>query len=70
MSEIATSKLFKSSDLASRDNVQHVVLVMTPDGRLRVNGSHNMVDAVNLDPNIFNFLENKLRTSYVDTGMI
>ena len=65
MSETSTVKLTKASDSAAMNGkVQHVVLIVHEDGRLVINGSSNLVDAVVLDEALSFSLERTLRSNF------
>ena len=57
--EVFLAKLMASSDAASQKAVQHVVVAVAADGRLRVNGSAAMVDSLMSDPELLHSLSNK-----------
>ena len=66
MSELKIQKLFNASDKAVKSGVQHVTLVITPDGRFRMNGSSNIVMSINNDPDIYHLLESNMK--FVEVG--
>ena len=53
MTEKAHIKLIKASDEATSSNVQHLVLMVMPDGRMKFNGSANMVSAIYGNKNLY-----------------
>ena len=42
----ASKKVLKASGDASTKNVQHILVVLKPDGTLALSGSHNIVHAL------------------------
>lgn len=46
MSERNLLALIKASDKGAKAQVQHVVLALTPDGQIQMNGSRNMIDGL------------------------
>ena len=57
MSEKTLVNLIKASDKAVKGRLQHLIAIVTPDGRIQLNGSANMVKAVNEDIDILNKLK-------------
>ena len=43
MADKAFNRFVKSSDKAANEQVQHVAVVLTPDGTLQIHGSDNFV---------------------------
>jgi len=57
MSEKTLVNLVKASDKAVKGRLQHVIAIVTPDGRIQLNGSANMVQAVNGNTALLNQLQ-------------
>jgi hypothetical protein len=49
--------LIKASDKAVKGRLQHQIAIVTPDGRIQLNESANMVQAVNEDTEILSKLQ-------------
>ena len=45
-------QLCRASDKAAKAQVQHIVLALTPDGEIHINGSGNMIDGMLAQPAI------------------
>ena len=47
MTEKAFEKWVQASDKAAKEQVQHLVVLLTPDGNLQINGAKNFVNSLN-----------------------
>ena len=65
MAEKDITKFMKSSDSATNSQIQHVLLIVMPDGRIRFNGTSNIVAAIRGNNELFTNLEETLKASYV-----
>ena len=43
MTEKAFAKVVQASDKAAKEQVQHLLVLLTPDGNLQINGETNFV---------------------------
>lgn len=68
MSKASSQRLTKASDLAARDQVQHIVLMVAHDGRLKITGSSNMVDAIYGNEELYDQVEKAMQASYKTEG--
>ena len=66
MSERNMINLFKASDKAAKAQVQHLVLTVTPDGKIQMNGSDNMTDGLLGHPVLLEQLKSTMITSKQD----
>ena len=60
MSEKTLVNLIKASDKAVKGRLQHVVAILTPDGRIQLNGSANMVKALNENAALHNQIKDAM----------
>ena len=60
MSEKTLVNLIKASDKAVKGRLQHVVAILTPDGRIQFNGSANMVKALNENAALHNQIKDAM----------
>ena len=66
MSERNMINLFKASDKAAKAQVQHLVLALTPDGKIQMNGSDNMIDGLLGHPVLLEQLKSTMIASKQD----
>ena len=57
MTEISLDQLIKASTKAATEQHQHLLVMITPDGRICLNGTDNMVTAVYGDVDLLNRIE-------------
>ena len=57
MSEKSLDQLVKSSTKAASEQLQHLLVMLTPDGRLRLNGTDNFVNALYGDVELLDRIE-------------
>ena len=62
--EVKRAKLIKASDKAVDGRVQHVLLTVSSDGRVNINGSNNLVNAIRRDDNLVKNVENTLKENF------
>ena len=60
MSVKTIGKLVKASDKACQDQLQHLIIVLTEDGRIQINGSSNFVQAMNDNQELYRQLQTVL----------
>ena len=61
-------RLISASDAANSDGVNHILISMSPDGEIKVNGSKGIVRAIVGDQNLFSVIENKVKEHAADNG--
>ena len=64
------AKLMSASDNAAKNGVQHIVVAVAADGRLRINGSMGMVEALMNDNDLYSSLSLLLKANYVRDGLV
>ena len=60
MTSRAVAKLVAASDAAAISQVQHIQVIVCPDGQLKFNGSDNFINALQSDETLFNGLKDLL----------
>ena len=58
MSEMSLDQLVKASVRAAQGQLQHILVVLTPDGRIRLNGTDNLVNALHQDRELLERVDN------------
>ena len=66
MAEIEISKLVKASDSAANGQVQHVLVMLNPEGTLQLHGALNFVEAIQTNEELNNNLCNTLKNVKTD----
>ena len=57
MTEHSLPQLIKASVKAANEKTQHLLVILTPDGKIRMGGTDNIVNAVNNDAELFGKLD-------------
>ena len=70
MSSKTIDRFVKASEKASDDQLQHLIILLTPDGRLQVNGSSNFVEAVEDNKELFDRLKAVLKDYVKTEGLV
>lgn len=70
MSAKSVAKLVAASDAAANSQVQHIQVILTADGQLRLNGSTNFVLAVNDNTELYETLQQTLLHSRQTEGRV
>ena len=68
MSEQDMVKLTRASDKAAEVKVQHILLSVTQDGQVHLNGSDNLIRGLVAQPDLFNQLKSNIKTNKLDEG--
>ena len=61
MTEKVFAKLVQASDKAAKDQVQHLLVLLAPDGNLQINGATNFVNSLNNNEGLYRHLQ----TTYI-----
>ena len=64
----ASKKVLKASGNASARNVQHILVVLKPDGTLALSGSDNIVHAIIADVELYNKFQTIVNSSRRQEG--
>ena len=70
MSEKSYVKLLKASEKASLEQIQHMVVVLTPDGRVQVTGSANIVNSVTTNEELYRTIQTTMLDNMEASGNI
>ena len=70
MSEKSFVKLLKASEKASLEQIQHLVVVLTPDGRVQVTGSANIVNSVTTNEELYRTIQTTMLDNMEASGNI
>ena len=68
MSDKSLAKLLKASEQASHDQLQHLLVVLTPDGRVQVIGSANIVSCVTENTELYQALHSTMLDNMQTSG--
>ena len=68
MTEKSLDQLIKASTKAATEQLQHLLVVITPDGRIRLNGTDNMVTALYNDVELLNQIETVMQGNKQEGG--
>ena len=68
MSDKSLAKLLKASEQASHDQLQHLLVVLTPDGRVQVIGSANIVGCVTENTELYQALHSTMLDNMQTSG--
>ena len=60
MTEKSFAKLVQASDKAAKEQVQHLLVLLTPDGNLQINGATNFVNSLNNNEDLYRHLQTTL----------
>ena len=63
-------KLLKASTQACKENLQHLFIVLTEDGRMQINGSLNFVNSVNANEELLTTIHQTLSSNVMKEGEI
>ena len=61
MTEHSLPQFIKASVKAGTEKTQHLLVILTPDGRIRMGGTDNIVNAVNNDAELFGKLDEMMK---------
>ena len=70
MSEKSLDQLVKASVRAAQGQLQHILVVLTPDGRIRLNGTDNLVNALNQDRELLERVDNFITNNKNEEGEV
>ena len=70
MSDKSFLKLLKASEKASIEQIQHLVVVLTPDGRVQVTGSANIVNSVTTNEELYRTIQTTMLDNMEAIGNI
>ena len=68
MSEQDMVKLTRASDKAAEVKVQHILLSVTQDGQVHLNGSDNLIRGLVAQPDLFKQLKSNIEANKLDEG--
>ena len=68
MSDKEMVKLVRASDKAAKAKVQHIMLAITADGQVHLNGSTNLIQGITDQPGLFDMLKTNMKANQVEEG--
>ena len=70
MTDPNIKKLFRASKAASAKQIQHVMLTVSPNGKVHVSGADNLVTTLLDNVELFSTLETSLQDNYLTEGEV
>ena len=68
MSDKEMVKLVRASDKAAKAKVQHIMLAITADGQVHLNGSTNLIQGITDQPGLFDMLKTNMKANQLEEG--
>ena len=60
MADLRIKRLKKASDIATNENLQHILFILTPDGQIELSGCDNFVDSICENTDLYDNIKSTL----------
>ena len=57
MTEVTVGRLLKASQKATKDQLQHLLVILTPEGQIQLSGCENFVDCIHENDELFKHIK-------------